>query len=514
MAYNRARLLSDPVYNMQMGAAELANLLGGYNGSYILTFAGYNAGRGRVRQWIAAYGDPRDPKVDPVDWVERIPIAETRNYVQRIMENLQVYRARFGGGTKLMIEADLKRGGGELRSQRSHRRPLRSHMHSMHECPTRRHLHLHLRPRRPAAACALLWRAQRAALPVVCLPGLARTAADFDALAKRWRATRAGRAASSRSIIAAAANPTTTAIRPITTSRSSSPTCSRSSTALDAVPAIFVGTSRGGILAMLLAAVRPSAIAGVVLNDIGPVIEPKGLMRIKGYVGKLPQPRSFEEGAEILRRLFDAQFPKLGPDDWLASARRTFRQENGALVPTYDVKLAKTLEGVDFEKPLPPLWEQFDALRHSAGDGDPRRQFRHPVARNGRGDARAPRQPGDARGARSGPCAAVGGSRRDRAHRGFCRTMRALIVARATRREPFFNSTQQYVGGQPFFSWDNDMRLAPNQPDGVRGLARHRSERRRKRRLALAVCREGRPCVVDTASGAVTISARRAGGAR
>jgi soluble lytic murein transglycosylase len=109
--YNRARLLSDPIYNMQMGAAELSMLLRTYNGSYILAFAGYNAGRGRVRQWIAAYGDPRDPKVDPVDWAERIPIAETRNYVQRIMENLQVYRARFGGGSKLLIEADLKRGG-------------------------------------------------------------------------------------------------------------------------------------------------------------------------------------------------------------------------------------------------------------------------------------------------------------------------------------------------------------------------------------------------------------------
>ncbi len=110
-AYNRARLLSDAAYNMQMGAAELSNLLTGYNGSYILTFAGYNAGRGRVRQWIAAYGDPRDPNVDPVDWVERIPLSETRNYVERIMENLQVYRARFGGGTKLLIEADIKRGG-------------------------------------------------------------------------------------------------------------------------------------------------------------------------------------------------------------------------------------------------------------------------------------------------------------------------------------------------------------------------------------------------------------------
>jgi len=108
--YSRARLLSDPVYNMQMGAAELSNLFMGYNGSYILTFAGYNAGRGRVKQWIAAYGDPRDPNVDPVDWVERIPLSETRNYVERVMENLQVYRARFGGGSKLMIEADLRRG--------------------------------------------------------------------------------------------------------------------------------------------------------------------------------------------------------------------------------------------------------------------------------------------------------------------------------------------------------------------------------------------------------------------
>ena len=110
VVYDRGRLLSDPIYNMQMGAAELAMLINQYNGSYIMTFAGYNAGRGRVRQWVAAYGDPRDPKIDPVDWVERIPLAETRNYVERVMENLQVYRARFGGGSRLQIEADLHRG--------------------------------------------------------------------------------------------------------------------------------------------------------------------------------------------------------------------------------------------------------------------------------------------------------------------------------------------------------------------------------------------------------------------
>ncbi len=109
--YDRARLLKDPVYNMQMGAGELSNLMHVYRGSYLLTFVGYNAGPGRAQQWIKAYGDPRDPKVDPVDWAERIPIAETRNYVQRVMENMQVYRARFGGGSKLVIEADLRRGG-------------------------------------------------------------------------------------------------------------------------------------------------------------------------------------------------------------------------------------------------------------------------------------------------------------------------------------------------------------------------------------------------------------------
>jgi len=109
--YDFQRLAKDPVYNMQMGAAELSNDLHYYRGSYLLTFVAYNAGPGRAKQWIAAYGDPRDPKVDPIDWAERIPLAETRNYVQRVMENLQVYRARFGGGTKLLIEADLKRGG-------------------------------------------------------------------------------------------------------------------------------------------------------------------------------------------------------------------------------------------------------------------------------------------------------------------------------------------------------------------------------------------------------------------
>ncbi|WP_430649713.1 lytic transglycosylase domain-containing protein [Bradyrhizobium retamae] len=110
VSFDLQRMKTDSVYNAMLGAAELGGLLKDYRGSYILTFAGYNAGRGSVKKWIERYGDPRDPKVDAVDWVEQIPFSETRNYVQRIMENLQVYRARFGGGTKLQIEADLHRG--------------------------------------------------------------------------------------------------------------------------------------------------------------------------------------------------------------------------------------------------------------------------------------------------------------------------------------------------------------------------------------------------------------------
>ena len=109
-SFDLGRMKTDPVYNAALGAAELGGLIEDYRGSYVMTFAAYNAGRGSVKKWVERYGDPRDPKVDAVDWVELIPFSETRNYVQRVMENLQVYRARFGGGTRLQIEADLRRG--------------------------------------------------------------------------------------------------------------------------------------------------------------------------------------------------------------------------------------------------------------------------------------------------------------------------------------------------------------------------------------------------------------------
>src|SRR5882724_10014945 len=156
-----------------------------------------------------------------------------------------------------------------------------------------------------------------AAVPVVCLHGLARTGADFDVLATvlsgdpqrpsyvvtmdyRGR----GRSGYDRDPFNYNLATELADVLAVLT-------------ALDLGPAVFVGTSRGGILAMLLAAARPTAIGGVVLNDIGPVIDTRGLARIKGYVGKLPIPTSYADGAEVLRRLFGAEFPKLTSPDWL-----------------------------------------------------------------------------------------------------------------------------------------------------------------------------------------------------
>jgi soluble lytic murein transglycosylase len=96
IAFDPSRLIADPSFNTQLGAAFLGQLLADQGGSAVLALAAYNAGGGRVQQWIEAYGDPRQPNVDLVDWVERIPFDETRDYVQRVMENWRVYRMRFG----------------------------------------------------------------------------------------------------------------------------------------------------------------------------------------------------------------------------------------------------------------------------------------------------------------------------------------------------------------------------------------------------------------------------------
>lgn len=111
MPYDRAALTSDPQYNIRLGSAHLADLIDDFGGSYILAIAAYNAGPSNVRSWIADWGDPRSRSVDAVDWIELIPFSETRNYVQRVTENLQVYRHRLAGApTPITLERDINRG--------------------------------------------------------------------------------------------------------------------------------------------------------------------------------------------------------------------------------------------------------------------------------------------------------------------------------------------------------------------------------------------------------------------
>jgi pimeloyl-ACP methyl ester carboxylesterase len=199
-------------------------------------------------------------------------------------------------------------------------------------------------------------------LPVVCLPGLARSAADFHDLALAL----AGDAQAPRRVLALDYRGRGLSDHDRDPRNYNLATeladLQAVLTALAVPRAAFVGTSRGGILTMMLGCARPTAIAAVVLNDIGPVIEPGGLVRIKSYVGKLPRPKTFEEGGEILRRLFGHQFTNLTEDQWLAYSHRTFKADQRSLAPIYDVRLAATLEGIDFNRPLPPLWNEFDSL--------------------------------------------------------------------------------------------------------------------------------------------------------
>ena len=126
--------------------------------------------------------------------------------------------------------------------------------------------------------------------------------------------------------------------------------------------AVIVGTSRGGIHAMVLGATRPALLRGVVLNDVGPVLESKGMARIKQVVGKLPAPTSLDDAVDLMKRMNSALFSGLSDDEWRHFARTTFERVGGGYGMTYDPQLMKTLEGLDTEQPLPTLWPFFEGL--------------------------------------------------------------------------------------------------------------------------------------------------------
>ncbi|MBI3700275.1 MAG: alpha/beta hydrolase [Afipia sp.] len=210
----------------------------------------------------------------------------------------------------------------------------------------------------------ILGEAKTSTLPVLCLPGLTRTADDFDVIARAL----SGAPGAPRQVIAMDFR-------------------GRGLSAYDAKPenynvvtecgdviallgalgisrAIFLGTSRGGLVSMVMAATKPDLMAALILNDIGPALEIKGLMKIIGYIANPPPRKTFDEAARGLKELFSPVFPKLDDAGWMAWAHRAFREkkDGSGLERTYDLKLNKTLEGIDPANPPQPIWDLFDKL--------------------------------------------------------------------------------------------------------------------------------------------------------
>lgn len=201
------------------------------------------------------------------------------------------------------------------------------------------------------------------ALPVLCLPGLTRTADDFDDIA-RALATASG---APRKVVAVDyrgrglsdydPDPAKYAV-PIELGDVLAITAS-----LGITRAILLGTSRGGLISMAMAAAQPQLLAGVILNDIGPALEIGGLMKIKGYIADPPPRQTWDEAQRGLKELFGNVFPSLSEAEWSAWTHRAFREKaGGGLERTYDLKLAHTLDGLDPANPLPQVWELFDKL--------------------------------------------------------------------------------------------------------------------------------------------------------
>jgi pimeloyl-ACP methyl ester carboxylesterase len=129
--------------------------------------------------------------------------------------------------------------------------------------------------------------------------------------------------------------------------------------------AAVLGASRGGIIAMLMAVVRPRAIGAMIFNDIGPVIETTGLARIMGYVSKIPLPSSWDAAADLVRDMDRRFFPNLDKQTWGELARQRFNEKDGRPSPGYDANMVKTLEEVDITKKVPDMWPQFEALKRA-----------------------------------------------------------------------------------------------------------------------------------------------------
>jgi pimeloyl-ACP methyl ester carboxylesterase len=200
-------------------------------------------------------------------------------------------------------------------------------------------------------------------LPVVCLPGLTRGAVDFATLAEAL----AFASAHPRRVLAfdyrgrgRSDHDPDWRHYDLATERAD---VLQGLTLFGVDRAHFVGTSRGGLHIMAMAPTHRAMIASAIFNDIGPVIEPAGLRRIRGYVGGMVTPRSLDEAIALMKTGTAIDFDGLSPAEWRLFATTTFGTDEGALRLAYDPALARTLDAFDLDKPIPDSWALFDALR-------------------------------------------------------------------------------------------------------------------------------------------------------
>lgn len=202
-------------------------------------------------------------------------------------------------------------------------------------------------------------------LPVVCLAGLTRNARDFDALALSLsRDDAAPRHVVAFDYRGRGLSGYDADWRKYDAKVETQDVIDGLS-GLGIKEAAFIGTSRGGIVIHLLAAMRPDLVKAAVLNDIGPVVETAGLIQIRDILARAAKPKTFAEAADIARAAQGSAFSALADADWERIVRATHRDEGGTPVPDYDPALLNTLAGLDPEKPLPALWTLFAALAKS-----------------------------------------------------------------------------------------------------------------------------------------------------
>lgn len=203
------------------------------------------------------------------------------------------------------------------------------------------------------------------ALPVLCLPGLTRNAKDFHPLAERLARD------SDNPRLVMILNSRGRGTSDYDSDPAKYDILTEANDALHALAAagleeaIFIGTSRGGLLTMAIAALRPGVIAGAVLNDIGPVINAQGLARIKTYLNKAKPVTNWEDALAFVKDANFGMFPALSEEHWQTFTHMTFKDDNGKPARDFDIAIAKAMEAIDLSQPLPDAWPQFMAMSHA-----------------------------------------------------------------------------------------------------------------------------------------------------